>query len=66
MKLSSGKGKGKAEPKAASKSAVGAPSQYKQSSRKGKKAWRKNVDIDDVETKLEGLREEERITGSVL
>ncbi|QEU59299.1 Nop53 [Kluyveromyces lactis] len=29
------------------------PAQYKQSSRKGKKAWRKNIDISDVERKLE-------------
>ncbi|KAG0226513.1 ribosome biogenesis protein Nop53/GLTSCR2 [Mortierella sp. GBAus27b] len=32
-------------------------------SRKGKKAWRKNVDITDVETNLEELRAEERTTG---
>jgi len=42
---------------------VGAPSQQKQPSRKGKRAWRKNVDIDEVEEKLEELREEERILG---
>lgn len=29
------------------------PSQYKQSSRKGKKAWRKNIDISDLENKIE-------------
>jgi nucleolar protein 53 len=35
-----------------------APQQYKQSSRKGKKAWRKNVNITEVESGLELLREE--------
>lgn len=44
-------------------SVVGAPAQHNQSTRKGKKAWRKNVDIDDLEEKLEGLREEERTFG---
>ncbi|CAI7487192.1 CPS_collapsed_G0056590.mRNA.1.CDS.1 [Saccharomyces cerevisiae] len=29
------------------------PSQYKQSSRKGKKAWRKNIDLSDVEQYME-------------
>ena len=48
------------------KSLVGAPSQRSQSSRKGKRAWRKNIDIDDVEHGLEELRTEERVTGSVL
>lgn len=47
------------------KSAVGAPSQYNQSSRKGKRAWRKNVDIGDVEQTLEELRAEERVVGCV-
>ncbi|KAK0637099.1 ribosome biogenesis protein Nop53/GLTSCR2 [Bombardia bombarda] len=32
-----------------------APSQYKQPSRKGKKAWRKNVDVTEVQTGLEEL-----------
>ncbi|KAF8607405.1 P60-like protein [Ceratobasidium sp. AG-I] len=41
----------------------GAPAQPTQSSRKGKKAWRKNVDLVQVEDTLEGLRDEERITG---
>jgi nucleolar protein 53 len=45
------------------KADIGAPAQLGQSSRKGKKAWRKNVDIRDVESTLESLREEERITG---
>jgi nucleolar protein 53 len=44
-------------------SSVGAPSQHKQASRKGKRAWRKNVNIEDVEEGLEGLRAEERVTG---
>ena len=47
------------------KSVVGAPSQRAQASRKGKKAWRKNIDIDDVEERLEELRVEERVTGYV-
>ena len=47
-------------------SVVGAPAQHNQSSRKGKKAWRKNVDIEDLEEKLEGIREEERTFGCVL
>jgi nucleolar protein 53 len=34
------------------------PQQYSQSSRKGKKAWRKNVDITEVQAGLENLREE--------
>ena len=46
-----------------SRSSLGAPSQHNQSSRKGKKAWRKNVDIAEVEQGLEGLRQEERVTG---
>lgn len=37
---------------------IGAPAQHKQPSRKGKKAWRKNVDIADVQSGLEALREE--------
>lgn len=37
---------------------VQAPQQRKQPSRKGKKAWRKNVDVSDVQTGLEELREE--------
>lgn len=36
-----------------------------QPSRKGKKAWRKNVDITEIEKTLEGIRDEERITGFV-
>lgn len=37
---------------------VGKPSQKGQSSRKGKRAWRKNIDIGDVEKGLEERREE--------
>jgi hypothetical protein len=44
-------------------SIVGAPAQHNQPSRKGKRAWRKNVDIEDLERKLDGLREEERAFG---
>ena len=48
------------------KSAVGAPSQVTQSTRKGKKAWRKNIDIDNVEDGLETIRSEERVLGMAL
>ncbi|KAG8787998.1 hypothetical protein FRC19_010000 [Serendipita sp. 401] len=44
----------------------GIPSQYSQTSRKGKRAWRKNVDITQLEEGLEELREEERIIGAPL
>jgi nucleolar protein 53 len=47
------------------KNKIGAPSQRNQGSRKGKRAWRKNVDIGEVEEGLEGLRAEERVTGYV-
>ncbi|PCH37463.1 P60-like protein [Wolfiporia cocos MD-104 SS10] len=47
-------------------SSVGAPAQHNQSSRKGKKAWRKNVNIEEIEEGMEGLRAEERVTGSIL
>ncbi|KAI7885507.1 tumor suppressor protein Gltscr2 [Lichtheimia hyalospora FSU 10163] len=36
-----------------------------QTSRKGKKAWRKNIDIASVEEGLESNREEERVRGKV-
>ncbi|KAF9461790.1 ribosome biogenesis protein Nop53/GLTSCR2 [Collybia nuda] len=52
--------------KKGSRSATGAPSQHNQASRKGKRSWRKNVDIEDVEEGLEGMRAEERITGTIL
>jgi nucleolar protein 53 len=45
------------------RSAIGAPAQHNQSSRKGKRAWRKNVDIEDVEGGLEEMRVEERVIG---
>lgn len=35
-----------------------APSQFKQKSRKGKKAWRKNVDITEVNDGLDTVRTE--------
>ncbi|EHA47321.1 hypothetical protein MGG_04142 [Pyricularia oryzae 70-15] len=41
-----------------------APQQYKQPSRKGKKAWRKHVDVSEVEKGLE-KRNEEIIQGGV-
>lgn len=44
---------------------TGAPAQHTQGSRKGKRAWRKNVDIGEVEEGLEGLRAEERVVGCV-
>ncbi len=46
-------------------STIGAPAQRSQASRKGKRAWRKNIDIDQVEERLEELRTEEREFGCV-
>ncbi|RDB17321.1 Uncharacterized protein C22F8.09 [Hypsizygus marmoreus] len=60
------KHKPKAVAKKTAQTVTGAPSQHNQSSRKGKRAWRKNVDIQDVEEGLEGLRAEERVTGKTL
>ena len=40
-----------------------APKRKKNASRKNKKSWRKNVDIDDVEEFLEEERLEERLGG---
>jgi hypothetical protein len=37
---------------------VAAPAQYKQPSRKGKKAWRKNVDVTQVQSGLEDVRDQ--------
>jgi hypothetical protein len=34
------------------------PARYKQPSRKGKKAWRKNIDIREVEEGIQELRDE--------
>ncbi|KAJ7105118.1 ribosome biogenesis protein Nop53/GLTSCR2 [Mycena crocata] len=48
------------------RSTLGAPSQHNQPSRKGKKAWRKNVDLQEVEEGQEHLRAEERATGTFL
>ncbi|KAI3613772.1 hypothetical protein WG66_013501 [Moniliophthora roreri] len=55
----------KSKPKV-SKSAIGAPSQRSQPSRKGKRAWRKNVDLDNVEEGLEEIRTQERVLGKSL
>ena len=38
--------------------APGAPQQHKQPSRKGKKAWRKNVDVTEIQEGLQELRDE--------
>jgi nucleolar protein 53 len=35
-----------------------APAQYKQPSRKGKKAWRKNVDVTQISTGLDEVRDQ--------
>ena len=45
-------------------SSVGAPQTHGQRSRKGKKAWRKNVDVSEIQEGLENAREEV-IKGSV-
>ncbi|KAK9448819.1 ribosome biogenesis protein Nop53/GLTSCR2 [Limtongia smithiae] len=45
---------------------VRAPSQYAQPSRKNKRAWRKNVDITQVEEGLEQLRKEKILFGAPL
>ena len=42
---------------------IGAPAQHAQPSRKGKRAWRKNVNITEIEAAVESMREEERLTG---
>lgn len=44
--------------------AAGRPAQYQQLSRKGKKAWRKNIDLQNVEAAMEDAREQERVTGT--
>jgi nucleolar protein 53 len=44
-------------------SSIGQPQQHRQPSRKGKRAWRKNVDVTDVQDGLEKLREEIRQGG---
>ncbi|KIM41216.1 hypothetical protein M413DRAFT_18869 [Hebeloma cylindrosporum] len=63
---SSAKSVSDAKGKKPTRSVVGAPSQHNQSSRKGKRAWRKNVNIEDVEEVLEGMRAEERVIGTTL
>ncbi|KAI5861617.1 P60-like protein [Durotheca rogersii] len=47
------------------KGSTAAPATYKQPSRKGKKAWRKNVDVTEVEKGLDELNEE-IIKGGIL
>jgi nucleolar protein 53 len=42
----------------APKSQTETPAQYQQPSRKGKKAWRKNVDITEVQQGLDQVRDE--------
>lgn len=42
-----------------------APAQFKQPSRKGKKAWRKNVDVTQIQSGLEDVRSQ-IITGGVI
>ena len=42
-----------------------APQQFQQPSRKGKKAWRKNVDVTEIQEGLRQLKDEE-IKGCVL
>ncbi|KAN0063698.1 hypothetical protein ACQY0O_003748 [Thecaphora frezii] len=41
---------------------VGKPAQHKQSSRKGKAAWRKNIDLTSTESHLEQMRDEQNMT----
>jgi nucleolar protein 53 len=41
----------------------GAPHQHKQPSRKGKKAWRKNVDVSEIQEGLEEVRDELILSG---
>lgn len=38
-------------------------SKKSQSSRKGKRAWRKNVDISDIQEGLAKIEEEKRVLG---
>lgn len=40
------------------------PAQYKQSSRKGKKAWRKNIDLTDIEQSIETKKDHEITHGT--
>jgi nucleolar protein 53 len=43
----------------------GAPATRGQKTRKGKKAWRKNIDVREEEEAMEQARAEERVTGYV-
>ncbi|KAK9494688.1 ribosome biogenesis protein Nop53/GLTSCR2 [Lipomyces doorenjongii] len=45
---------------------VDAPKQLSQPSRKGRKAWRKNVDVSDIQEGLEKVREEKILAGTTL
>ncbi|KAK9244253.1 ribosome biogenesis protein Nop53/GLTSCR2 [Lipomyces tetrasporus] len=45
---------------------VDAPKQIAQPSRKGRKAWRKNVDVSDIQQGLEKVREEKILVGTTL
>lgn len=47
-------------------SSVGRPQNSGQKSKKGRRAWRKNVDIEDIETKLQEQREEIIQHGKIL
>ncbi|KAL3232204.1 Ribosome biogenesis protein NOP53 [Nakaseomyces bracarensis] len=43
---------------------IARPAQYKQSTRKGKKAWRKNIDLTDIEKSLETQKDLEITHGT--
>ena len=43
---------------------AGAPKRSKKASKKNKKSWRKNIDLDDVEDFLDDQRLEERLGGA--
>ncbi|WFD24561.1 hypothetical protein MEQU1_003264 [Malassezia equina] len=45
-------------------SSLGRPAQYQRASRKGKKEWRKNIDLSATEAALEDIREQERVMGT--
>lgn len=47
-------------------SRTAAPQTHSQPSRKGKRAWRKNVDIAEIQTGIENAKQEETITGGKL
>ena len=44
---------------------IDAPQQHKQASRKTKRAWRKNIDVSEIQAGLETARDE-IIKGSVI